>query len=139
MAYRLVKIQYGLVQQDSTTKNLVVPTTAQVYLSDNVTLATVYADTNRTLLTNSPSVPHGVTTGSAGIDTIGNLVFWADPTHDYAVLFNGNYEPIPTTWVHHADFTDHVDGTVPDPHGTRAWVLANFQTSGSTTTNAVWG
>lgn len=119
MTYRLVKMQYGLIQQNPTTEALVVPTTAQLYLSDNATLASIY-NANGTALTNSPSVPHGVTIGTGGIDTLGNLVWWADPTHDYSVLFNGQYLPVPTTWVHHEDFTDHVDGTDADPHGDRA-------------------
>jgi len=140
VAYRLVKFPVGLVQQNPTTEALVVPTTAQVYLADHTTLATIYADANGTLLTNSPSVPHGVTPDTAGIDTVGNLVFCADPTLSYSVLFNGTYLPVPTLPIHPKDITDRWDGTIPDPLGDRAYALAAIQTaisSGSST--AVFG
>lgn len=135
MTYRLVKIQVGLVSQNPTSKDLVVVSAAQVYLDDKVTLATVYSDTTGTVLTNSPSVPTGVADGAPGVDAQGNLVYYGDPTKDYAYLVNGHFLPERTTSIHHADFTDHVDGTVTDPHGDRAYALGLNNTLSTTVTN----
>jgi hypothetical protein len=124
VAYRIVKFGIGLVEQDivSSSDRLLVPTAAQVYLDDHTTVATIFADGAGTPLTNTPSVPHGVTPDTTGgIDTVGNLVFWADPTKGYSALFNGTFLPVPTLPMHPADFTDHVDGTNPDPHGDREY------------------
>lgn len=125
LGYRKVKFQAGLIEQNPTTKDLILPTGAQVYLSDKTTVATIYADETGTALTNSPSVPTGVADGAPGIDAIGNLVFFGDPTQDYSVLVNGHFLPIQTTWVHHADVTDHLDGTDADPHNDRAYADTN--------------
>jgi hypothetical protein len=43
VAYRKVRIVLGLVAQNPTTKDLVVPSAAQVYLSNKTTVATIYS------------------------------------------------------------------------------------------------
>jgi hypothetical protein len=134
MAYRKVRIVLGLVAQNPTTKDLVVPSAAQVYLSNKTTVATIYSDTTGTALTNSPGVPTGVTVGTPGLDVYGNLVFYGDVGVDYYALVNSVFVPLPVTGIHGTDFTEHTDGTVPDPHGTRAWALAEFISQGDTTT-----
>lgn len=121
MTYRLVKFSIGLVMQDPSTKALIPPTAAQVYLTDHTTVATIASDEAGTALTNTPSVPTGVTPDTAGIDTTGNLTFWADPTLGYSVLVNSVFLPVPTLPINPSDFTDHVDGTDADPHGDRAY------------------
>ena len=125
VAYRKVRIVMGLVAQDPSTKALTVPTGAQIYLSDKTTVATIYSNTTGTALTNSPSVPTGVTVGNPGLDGYGNLLFYGDVGTDYFALVNSVFVPLPVTGIHGSDFTNHVDGTVSDPHGDRAYADTN--------------
>jgi hypothetical protein len=124
---RKVRIVMGIVAQDGTTKALVVPAAAQVYLADKTTVATIYSDEDGTALTNTPGVPTGVTVGTAGLDTYGNLLFYGDDGIDYFALVNTVFVPLPVTGVHGADFTDHLGltGAVTDPHGDRAYADTN--------------
>jgi hypothetical protein len=138
VAYRKVRIVLGLVAQNPTTKDLVIPTAAQIYLADKTTVATIYSNVTGTALTNSPGVPTGVAVGTAGLDIYGNLVFYGDVGTDYYALVNSVFVPMPVTGIHGTDFTNHADGTVTDPHGDRAWALATFSTSNNNTT-AVFG
>jgi hypothetical protein len=134
VSYRKVRIVMGLVAQDATTKALVVPSGAQIYNSDKTTVSTIYSNVTGSALTNSPGVPTGVTPGTAGLDTYGNLVFYGDVGLDYFALVNGVFVPLPVTGIHGTDFTDRFDGTIPDPLGDRAWALDTFITQGDTTT-----
>lgn len=120
---RKVRIVLGLIVQDPSTKNLVVPTAAQVYNSDKSTVSTIYSNTTGTALTNSPSVPTGVTSGTPGLDIYGNLLFYGDDGLDYFVLVNTVFVPCPVTGIHGTDFTDHIGttGSVTDPHGSQAY------------------
>lgn len=123
---RKVRIVMGLVEQDPSTKALVVPAGAQIYNSDKTTVSTIYSDTSGTALANP--VPTGVAVGAAGLDTYGNLIIYGDDGTDYFALVNSVFVPLPVTGIHGADFTDHVGvtGAVADPHGDRADAAANY-------------
>lgn len=139
MAYRKVRVSQALVSQDPSTKNLVPPTSAAVYIANSATLATLYSDLNGTPLSNP--VPTGVTPGptAVGLDTSGNLIVYVDIPGDYDVLSGGVKEPLSTPPMHNHDITDHVDGTKADPHGDRQWFLANLPSFNTGTTTAVFG
>jgi hypothetical protein len=121
---RKVRLVFGpLESQDPTTKALTFPTSAQIYLSDKSTVATIYSNTTGTALTNSPGIPTGVATGAPGLDAYGNIVFYGDPGTDYFALVSSLFLPVPVTGIHGTDFTDHlgITGSVADPHGDRAY------------------
>ena len=118
ITYRKVRLVMGLVDQNSSDKSLIVPSSASVYKSDKTTLATLYADETGTALSNP--VPTNVADGAPGLDAVGNLVIYVDIGQYFYVLLNGHYEPIPEVGINGHDFTDHLDGTVSDPHGDRA-------------------
>lgn len=123
VSYRKVRIVMGLVAQDPSTKALIVPTAAQIYLSDKTTVASIYSNSTGTALTNAPSVPTGVAVGTAGMDIYGNLLFYGDVGVDYFALVNSVFVPLPVTGIHGTDFTDHTGttGSNPDPHNDRAY------------------
>lgn len=118
ITYRKVRLVMGLVDQDASSKTLIVPTSASVYKSDKTTLAALYADEAGTALANP--VPTNVADGAPGLDAVGNLVIYVDIGNFFYVLLNGHYEPIPEVGINGHDFTDHLDGTVHDPHGAMA-------------------
>lgn len=139
MTYRKVRVAQGLIGQDGTTKLLVTPSSAAVYLAGTSTLATLYSNTTGTALANP--VPTAVTPGSSavGLTTDGNLIVYVDVPGDYEILAAGVRIPLSTPPVHNHDYTDHVDGTTADPHGDRAWASANFiPLGGSASTGWVW-
>lgn len=134
MAYRKVVQCQALVDQDTGTKLLVNVPSAAIYLSDKTTLAAIYADESGTALANP--VPTGVAVGAPGIDVDGNLNVWFDLGVTYFILALGVYTRLPMVPPHGKDFTDHVDGTVADPHGDRAWAAGQFISQTDTTTFA---
>jgi hypothetical protein len=70
------------------TKNLDVPTVVYVYAAGTTNRATLYTDATRaTTATNNP-VATGVTSNTAGLDALGNLIFYAE-ADDYDILVDG--------------------------------------------------
>ena len=134
MAYRKVGVSQALIEQNPTTEALTPPTSVSVYLSDKVTLAPIYSDESGTSLANP--VPTGVTLGAAGLDTAGNLNVWLDLGSTYWVLVDGSFILLSVVPAHGADFREHADGTVPDPHGDRAWAAQTFISQTDTATFA---
>lgn len=94
---------------------------AALYLPDQLTLATVYADKSGTSMTNP--FPTGRAATAFGIDVQGNVGFAAAPG-DYALLINGLYWfPVVVT-VDPDDVSTHFDD--PDGHGARTYADSNF-------------
>lgn len=73
---------------NSTTQQLTAPTVVYVYAVGTTTRATLYTDGTRgTSLANNP-IPTGVATNAAGLDALGNLIFYAE-ADDYDVVADG--------------------------------------------------
>jgi hypothetical protein len=96
-------------------------TSATVYLAGTNTLATVYADETGTSMTNP--LPTGVSVGSNGIDTAGNVRFTAAPGK-YETLLPGGVRERTDIAADPADFSAHLDD--PDAHGFHTYADSNF-------------
>lgn len=73
---------------NSGTQQEIIPTTVYVYAVGTTVRSTLYTDRTRaTPLTNNP-LPTGVGYNEPGVDTVGNITFWAEH-NDYDLSVNG--------------------------------------------------
>jgi len=92
------------------------PSTFSVFLRGTTTPAQVYADENSTTALPNP-LPTNVAPGSCGVDTLGNVSYYASMSNDYDNVANGTREKA-TLIVSRIDLVNMANGVVGTALGT---------------------